>query len=176
MILNNYWEAFRLFIIERDVDGIQNQYTNHNLVNLAGVSQLPINHYTWGYNQYYTPNANQNSDLRKTEFEMLVGTGTTPVTPNDYRLANDITSNLSNTSLQSTSLIGDAGIKTVYSFTGTNNTTSNITISEIGLVKKFLNSDTSNGNKYLLVREVLDNPITVTAGTGFILTFEWNEG
>lgn len=177
MILRNYWEALRLYVAEATEDDIATSFINHELKALSG-SAASINHYTsFTVNQYYTPNALRNMDLRKTNFEMRVGSGTATPTATDYALGNDITSYFSNTSLQVDSISTTNGLQTTYIFSGTNNTNSDLTITEIGLAKKFLATDnTTSGSVCLLTKDLLDSPITVAAGDSFTLTFEWIEG
>lgn len=179
MILKNYWEALRLYVAEATEDNTSISYMNHGLKALAGTI-ASINHYTstgTTINTSYTPNALKNMDLRKTNFEMRVGSGTAAPTATDYALGNDITSYFSNTSLQVDSISTTNGLQTTYIFSGTNSTSSDLTITEIGLAKKFLTTDHStNGSVCLLTKNLLDNPITVAAGDNFTLTFEWVEG
>ena len=107
---------------------------------------------------------------------MIVGSGTTAPTKNDYKLESFIGSDV----LQATfcglsvteNLDTDDAIDVITkSWTFQNVSDSPVTVSEIGLVAKIVN-DYSSIRNYLLYREVLTNSVTIQPGGKY--TFEVN--
>lgn len=106
-----------------------------------------------------------------------VGTGTTAPTIDDYCMENE------NTDLQQLSLYIRPNytddnsdipyIADIITITATykNNTSNNITISELGFG---VNSNYDNNNKYLLCHEVLDEPVTIEPGKVYTFTMTIN--
>lgn len=107
--------------------------------------------------------------------EMRVGTGTTPVDINDYKLEADCTSSFTtitfNQSVQSVS----GHMQLVVMWSGTNSSGNDITITEIGIAKDLYlassewynySSLTSSPNPFrtLMVRHILTEPVTIEAG------------
>lgn len=102
---------------------------------------------------------------------LMLGTGTTAPTADDYRLESPITTNLScdSVSVSRTSLI-----KT-YTATFTNSGSSDITVTEVGfMIYIFYNysNTTENSDHFLMDRTVLDTPITIPAGESRTVTYE----
>lgn len=110
----------------------------------------------------------------------LIGTGTTEPTINDYQLENDISSSFSNLAISSnvSNNVGETyAYERIITITGLNNTSDDITISEIGLQKnmQYANSTNATNKKVLLVRHLLDTPITVAPNETFSITLIWRE-
>lgn len=127
----------------------------HRPVN-AIVSQTAT---TWT-NEYYWSN-------------LVVGSGTTPVTMEDYRIESEITT----LSCLSVSVSYDPENGTVtYDKTIKNTSSGTITVSEIGIVglmKYYSSVHTSNSGTtfpVLCYREVLDTPIVVAPGESFTVS------
>ena len=111
----------------------------------------------------------------------LVGAGTTEVSVNDYALGSAfnsaiVTSSISSIIYENTE---DFKIKKLYVITGKNNGSESITINEVGIYKRFHASNPTQGsasrlseNKYLMVRQLLETPITVPAGKEYRITLE----
>ena len=102
---------------------------------------------------------------------LMLGTGTTAPTADDYLLESPITTNLScdSVSVSRTSLI-----KT-YTATFTNSGSSDITVTEVGFIVYILytySSTTENSDSFLMDRTVLDTPITIPAGESRTVTYE----
>lgn len=107
---------------------------------------------------------------------IAIGTGTTPVTANDYQLANDVTSSLNPTI--TTNVGSDAnGIHVVNTISGINTSGSSVTITEVGAYKNIYTNcyDPTKNEKCLFVRHILDSPITLAAGESYSFTFEWTQ-
>jgi len=102
---------------------------------------------------------------------LMLGTGTTAPTADDYHLESPITTNLScdSVSVSRTSLI-----KT-YTATFTNSGSSDITVTEVGFIVYILyvysNHDEKSDN-FLMDRTVLETPITIPAGESRTVTYE----
>lgn len=92
---------------------------------------------------------------------IVIGTGTTPVTKADYMLESEVVTGLTCEAV-STSVDEDA--KTVtYRKTVTNSGDADVTITEVGLTSPCPISSSSS-YQALIYREVLDNAITIPAG------------
>lgn len=105
---------------------------------------------------------------------VIVGVGTTAPTIGDYALGSDVTHLFINTSISNiTGVDGEAGIKTVLTFKGTNNS-SDLTITEYGITKA-INSGNSSTTPVLILHELLPDPIVVESGHSFVLPIEWKE-
>ena len=103
-----------------------------------------------------------------------VGIGDEPVAINDYCLDTDVTSSFSNTIYNSCIGLNENHHKVVtVTWTGTNNTNSDITITEVGVGSKFLGinnpqvESSSSGNFFnkevLIFRHLLEQPVVVPA-------------
>ena len=112
---------------------------------------------------------------------ICIGTGNTPVTYDDYTLSGEILDNRKLTYISykiNYDAEGHKVSKTV-TYTYTNETDSNITISEWGLFRQW---STNNGSSAVLFsnssynilfyREVLETPITIEPGTSATLKFK----
>ena len=109
---------------------------------------------------------------------VLVGSGSTAATYDDYKLDSMITSgvtlvNNSGTLTQQSVFDGDTHhLRSVRSFTINNSSASNITINEIGLaIAANSTGTTANGYLTLVYREVLDSPVTLAPSESMILQF-----
>ena len=173
MVLRNYWIAFSNLVCKYD-DSIGNKTSSENLYTIAGGSyQILIG----GNNDSQRIDTFKNAQLKTRNISFQFGSGTTAPSYTDYALETDITNSISNISFTTDSSASSEGAKTTYIITGVNSSNSSITISEIGLCKNFYTSyNRLLDVPFMLVREVLDTPITVAAGDSFTLTFEWVEG
>lgn len=174
MVLRNYWIAFSNLVCKYD-DSIGNKTSSEYLYTIVGGTyQILIG----GNNDSQKADTFKNAQLKTRNISFRFGSGTTAPSYTDYALETDITdSSISNISFTTDSSASSEGAKTTYIITGVNSTNSSITISEIGLCKNFY---TLYNNllsvPFMLVKEVLDTPITVAARDSFTLTFEWVEG
>lgn len=114
----------------------------------------------------------------KINTRIVLGSGTTAPTLDDYLLEADLSSSITNfnSTVNSSGVTG--GTSTIYTATGVNNSGSTFTINEIGVVKDgFFPGDGmgSQSISTLLLREVLSQGIEVPSGQGFTVTFEWTE-
>jgi hypothetical protein len=100
---------------------------------------------------------------------MKVGTGTTAPTENDYELNNI------NTDVSCDSVVAGSSANYTKTYTAifSNPTTSDITVTEVGLYGKVCyDSRSSYYMIVLLARTVLDTPITIPAGESKAITYE----
>lgn len=100
----------------------------------------------------------------------VVGTGTTAPSLDDYKLESQITSGITMNFTNSRRYVNSSGKPTIENiYTITNNGSSDITISEVGLVSYNINcctssSATSTGaNNVLIDRTLLDTPVTIAS-------------
>ena len=115
-----------------------------------------------------------------------VGTGTTPATADDWLLENNVSTSFSNRTLtQALQSVEGGGVKLTIQWTGTNSTSSPITISEFGLFhyvymcpQEWYNYSsvytTPNPMEMLCVRHLLEEPVTIEPGEtkSIILTID----
>ena len=106
---------------------------------------------------------------------IVIGTGNTPATENDYHLEAQITSGLTAGAPSPLAALDNNGNPYIdYAFTLTNTTASDITVKEIGWVQSIYESNTAGTtagtvNQFLLDRTILDHSVTVPAyGTAAI--------
>ena len=100
---------------------------------------------------------------------LIVGTGNNPASVSDVDLQTDVTSSLSSVEQTATTGADNNSLKTVYTISATNDTGAEITIKEVGIETTVYNSSNQTF-KILTARQLLQNPITVAAGAGFVLT------
>ena len=117
------------------------------------------------YNGYQAP-----LDYKGVTTYLRFGSGNTPVTENDYKLDNEITSGIENSAdrkFYCTVKSDSIAVDYVYHLKNTSNDT--LTIREIGL-SSFCNTENAgNPNYFLVTREVLEEPIVVPAGGYFTI-------
>ena len=113
----------------------------------------------------YNNNGDQRAVSLRQDTHFHIGTGDTAVTADDYCLENDVTSSFSQQSYQLSQVVtNDGKFETAFKFSGVNNTSSAITIREVGIDKYNYQDSASNQFTYLIFRDLLPTPITVEAG------------
>jgi hypothetical protein len=172
MILNNYWR------LKHAIDTAIFRFANGWAIENIGLIDINGN----SFNTVVSTNPSEyyymvrNMQL-KTDLIARVGSGIRDAALNDYALASDISANISNLNYSIATTYTNGQEVTTVTITGTNNTSSDITINEIGLMKAIYRDGVSTSYNYtMLCRSVLDDPITVAAGDGFTYTFLWEEG
>ena len=135
----------------------------------SGDSNAPVLRYVW-----YTT-VNSLSTLATTPTNglgyIVLGSGTTEPTPEDYRLESKITTNLS---CDSVSVSRNTTVKT-YTATFSNSGISDITVTEIGYVSRIIYTYRNRNyiyDDFLMDRTVLETPITIPAGESRTVTYE----
>ena len=173
MVLDNYWQIkYASSQYSMWQPGGTGYFVDTSIKTLTGVDITRVQCSFSGYmNNIY--NALKMYALRS-NLMVRLGTGSTEPTSSDYALENDITSGIGSLRV-TTGVGGDNGLVTNIVISGINTTESEIVIKELGI---YINSAfTMDGTSYdvLLVRELLDEPLSVPAGKGFTLTFRWVE-
>lgn len=169
MVLQNYWAWKK--IVE--------QTMSTGSVSASGMKAIdgtsPINVYT-GYVQscallFSTVYGAGTYAGHKTY--ILLGSGTTEPAATDYSLETDESANFTITGTNTTNY--DSGsLQILFALTATNTSASDITISEIGVMKQIQRaSNTDQANQVLLTRDVLNTPITFAAGETKTINYVW---
>lgn len=104
-------------------------------------------------------------------FTGLVGSGSTEVTPDDYKLDNDKTNQFTNTSTTMDYAVNNDGHFVItITWTGFNNSNTDIVVTEFGVKRNvpYRQSASDTGNRWveaLMMRYVLTTPVTIPART-----------
>ena len=169
MITNNFKAAVALLLQSNGIN------------NTKGL--LPVK--TWGNITHYLGSkfynfprtiAN-NISFAYTTDGVLLGSGSTAPTAEDYKMDALITSGLSASTPTLNYEINDGNPQVALFYTLTNTTSSDIVIREVGYLQKFSTSTTLNGTdsataSLLLDRTLLDTPLTVPANGVAILKYQ----
>lgn len=103
---------------------------------------------------------------------VIIGTGTTPATPGDYKLEAMITGGVDITAPSNATMVADDnGVSIFASYAITNQTDEDIAISEIGIFGSLCKNSSNQTAKALLDRTVLEMPITIAPGDAKTLTY-----
>ena len=136
------------------------------MVNIRGETITSICPSASYLNQMQFGTLMENVNTNRTDlaaYGLYFGNGAEPPTLDDYKLAGDVVSGFSVTKITTSEYDGASAARTnVYTIANTSST--EITISEIGLVGYAWNSATSNNGHALFDRTVLDEPVTIPAG------------
>jgi len=166
MFTRNYynWQEF----YQKNFDKLGSTYSSIASIGVVNLSGIAFDVQVWQGNniQQKLQNASYLMNV-----EIRLGTGNTAATTSDYNLENDITSSLN----MSTYVAGNAsndGIHVVFTIGGTNTTSSDVVIKEIGFIKNFYISTNTNTTPSLFNRTVLDTPETIEAGENFSFVYE----
>lgn len=170
MIVNNYYKL-KSVVCANIIPPTTSQTFPANLTDINGATGIGV------YGDANTGHATfstENWALRM-RLSMRVGNGNTEPTLGDYCLDSDCNSWLTN--IQTTVNTGyeDNVIKTVITMSAINTGVNELVIKEVGVFKGVYESGLVN-HDVLLVRELLDDPLTVPSGGAFSLTFAWEEG
>lgn len=169
MILDNYWKFLQ---------ATQQGSSSTTYAPNTGVRRLDGNA-TWILSTISPANQQQalycfNNKATKDNTGIRVGSGSTAPEGTDYCLESDLTSSITNVVNSHTLTVEDGKLKTTYTMSASNNTTSTITISEVGIYKNYYD-DTNSLKTCLFARKLLDTPIEVPAYSGFVINFVWEE-
>lgn len=142
----------------------------------TGNTSMKPSYYYNGLRTFYTPPYNGvTSQSALTDItanlltNLIVGSGTTSVTPNDYCVENEITTGLTSLSVNVQTNFNNGTIN--YLKTMQNSGESALTITEIGFSVPWVLSSSYSGQyaQLLVYREVLDTPISVDPGVTFTM-------
>ena len=164
MFLNNWYK-----ILERTFRGtswsanVVNMQGNAIIIDNSGRTQFANN-----YNNYDCPSLYYiRNDYASAG--VILGTGNTPPTPEDYALSGEIITNFAFSA--AVTIMEDAGGCTWSAlYTITNTADTDITIREIALM---VSNSNYTGKDYhaLIERTVLDSPVTIPAGGVGVVTY-----
>lgn len=182
MFLRNFWDFVRLNAYGGK-DFNKNSYVNYptsardQLNNPLGYLYIDSVIATGVPSNYPTqpndlPAANKYMSHIFYGFTGVVGTGSTAVTVDDYKLDNDVTNQFTSTSTTMAYAVNNDGHFVItITWTGFNNSNSPITITEVG-AKRYVKFGNSSGDtsitrwvEILVFRRVLTTPIVVAAKT-----------
>ena len=188
MLLRNYWEIKRCqstCVFKNNTQAPWGAPTTMKAVDGTVFSNFPyIDGYNWyGNNSSYS---NYNSGQRKilnpfNGLVLKVGTGTTDPAITDYSIETDVTSSFSSVSTNTTySVNEDNHFVCTITWTGTNTSGADITITEVGGVVSCADlsstTDPSNTNttlrSVLMFRQILVTPVVVSAGNTASITIQ----
>jgi hypothetical protein len=171
MILSNYWKWLD-GVLKTDswTDAYYDPAENLGLVDMDGIN-VPITIQSSEHsNAWYSRNINNAT--------IAFGSGNGSITADDYEMDTDVTSDLSNINFTENSVGSNEGLTRTYAITGTNSGSSNVTITEVGLVKHIKYYDRNDGyqEKDVLFEKVkLATALTVAPNENFIINLAWNE-
>lgn len=141
-------------------DGSLYTYTSHTTlpraINSTTIALLPSKFY----------NTRDNASWPSAYSYMVLGTGDTPPTVEDYKLSGEITTGLT---YQGQPTLNDNNSLT-YSILVTNNTEQPVTIKEVCLAIGTGNTAQEKGAAALLTRDVLATPVTLNTGDSKIFS------
>ena len=103
------------------------------------------------------------TDLARYTSGVLFGTGDTPASLDDYKLAGDVIQNI-NASVYKTYSYSEAQPSLKALYTITNNNEATITIKEVALNLQFDYTSSGSSTGCVIDRTVLDTPVTIPAG------------
>ena len=139
--------------------------TDNCYVNAGGyLYQMPDTSIAYDENNTQVPYGQYQGNLRA----IVLGSGSTPATIEDYKMENYITPAQLTRSNESISL-PDGTFKVVITLTVTNNNAEPITVSEVGT---YMQGYTTGYPAILLTRTVLDNPVVLNQGDSKTFTVE----
>ena len=159
MILNNYWKWLGTVQKHADANGSNFDY---GIKNISGTS---ISMYMSASGDY-----TKNNTLFAYGLYAMIGSSTTEPDPTDYTIADDIDLEVS---CSLTYEMNDS-LKKTFVVTGTNTTNASITITQVGICKEIKGTNGTPADIMVAVA-VLSTPLTVPAGDGFTILFDWEE-
>lgn len=187
MYLHNFAEYQRALSTAKANTGTTGTTINTALTTLKNLTDSNTSKYLVGLNttssfsslQAWAPMVNA-AFCMYDNISARVGVGTTAVDEEDYCLDDDVTSSFSSITFSKNIGVSEEGhLVILVTWSGTNATENDITISEFGIVKNlymFANSTITTTNyssaaidHFLIARMLLTNPVTISAGnTGTI--------
>lgn len=170
MITNNYYKL-KAVVSANAIPPSTSQTFPANLTDISGSTGIGV------YGDANPAHATFNTEnwaLRR-RLSMRVGNGNTEPTLGDYCLDSDCTSWLTNTQITVNTGYEDNVIKTVITMSAINTGVNELVIREVGVFKGVYDLNVAS-HDILLVRELLEQPLTVPSGESFSLTFAWEEG
>lgn len=163
LIQSFFWAATNYDVYNlfegKDLDGMTFSYRNPRLNNVFNINSNVT------YNTLYD-SGNGNANI------LYFGTGTKEASTSDYKLQSPIEGDVftpgSASTIHNKNYPGNYTITQSYVYTGD----TDVTITEVGLINSVAKgANSSDGySRLLMIREVLENPITVSKGQQFVVT------
>lgn len=162
MILNNYWKYLKVMM--ENVPGGNTTLTT-NMICTDGSYAL------YGLSYY------QENTQIKSNGTVRIGRGNNTYTADDYALADDITSSISNLEWTYASAVEDDTLKRIITIAGVNASASNLTITEVAYQKsmQYVGGGYIRYAPVLMNIAKLSNPVTVPPSSNFVIVLEWDE-
>lgn len=168
MVLSNYWKAFN---VATKFNGQSSSSTiDPGIVNING-DRFELLCCTTNPNRGYVESNCRLKDVSG----IRIGIGTGQIFPDDYALFNDITSNIGSLTFAVNNVIGDVKFSSIITVSGVNDSESDITITELGIVKTFYTYNGGATNDAMLAKLQLIHPVTVPPNGAFSFTINWDE-
>ena len=168
MILNNYFKW----------QGAQEMYGNRNFGSSTGEKMGVVD--TTGaitpmLFKYANTRASYNFSLG-TQVDCQLGSGTGDFDPDDYTLANDVTSSFGTTTYTFAYEVANHKLKRTMTFVRTNTSESSVTVKQIGVIKILKQKDSNSGDwANVLIAEFNITPVTVAAGETVTITVHFDD-
>lgn len=171
MFTRNLWEIFRI----NSITQVYNSGTNGSSCAIKAVNGTDFG---FIYNGQRSSSTGDSGTAMRAIANILygmgarVGTGSSEPTADDYSLETEVTSSFTSASTSVTFTTNENGHFVIdVAWTGTNTSGSDLTITELGLVKSFGKLDSASATSptltlVLLARHLLGTPVTVPAGQG----------
>ena len=171
MVLKNYYEFLRhLCSYPTQLAPSTSLVKDLNNANLAGI-YYPVG----GGSTYLQPD--MRSRIPKSALDILIGTGDTAPTYNDYSLENagslaSVSTNISFDVISENNVIK---FRTLITKSVNNNTQDTVTIKEIGVYKRVYTTSEASSQNILISREILSEPIVIEPNGEATFVFYFDE-
>ena len=171
MITNNYrkWIGAQDMFGNRDYDSGYGAYLG--LIDTSGAAiTMALKH----GNKNASYNFSLGSDSTKL-VDCQLGSGTGDFDPDDYTLANNVTSSFGTTTYTFSYEVSDNKLKRTMTFTRQNTSNSSVTVRQIGVIKVIKKVSSSGNWGNVLIGEFNIEPVTFAAGETVTITVHFDD-
>lgn len=190
MFLRNFWELWRTATLLNPAANVDSNNLVATQTSMKAIDGTALGYVgAGGYSRYTTSGSYGGTGRPVGEsywhpfgnWTAVVGTGTSNPDASDYALESDTTSSFTGVTSSVNISVSESGRFVItLTWSGTNTSGSDITISEIGAKKLIYYSASSTINctstvsskECLMIRHLLTTPITVSAGAGTNITVQ----
>ena len=171
MITNNYrkWIGAQDMFGNRDYDSGYGAYLG--LIDTSGAA-IPMALKHGNKNASY--NFSLGSDSTKL-VDCQLGSGTGEFSPDDYTLANNVTSSFGTTTYTFSYEVSNNKLKRTMTFTRQNTSNSAVTVRQIGVIKVIKKVSSSGNWGNILIGEFNIEPVTVSSGETVTITVHFDD-
>jgi hypothetical protein len=167
MINSNYWKW--LYAWDNYYANYDNYEAEVGLVNIEGNAQ----NMAVGYDGGNLPPSAKNRYFPY-DLSAKFGSGTGQLSPNDYTIADDISSSITSISVTSTSSGTAEGFHRTIVITGRNASEQAVTIKQVGITKYIYTGGSQGTQNHVLMGAFnLASPITVQPNDQFMINVDW---